>query len=760
MLPFSEILDKINPKEKNTLVSGEYFLSLVIGERQVQAGIWNFSAEGGQGLAYGSWETWGGGSAEELIVAADASIASAIANLPEIFGKQPTKVILGLPEFWVEGQAIRKEKLEILQTVCKKLLLKPLGFVVTPEAIAHFLKKEEGGTSSLILVSIGETEITVSLILQGKFLGSKIVGRSNSLALDLEEGLLRFNLESALPARIMLLGGEDLEEERQTLISYPWVAPDNGKKLGFLQFPKVEIAKENFEMASVVLAGSHELVGSEKEIPSPVPETKEISLPENVIEEEETSVSLSEEDFGFVKGKDIALVAPPEETIKEEPKEEFTERIEHKEPERAELNNEGSPLLKTSPRTSFFKKFRFSLIPRELISLLKSLFGFFSKKGFLIIFIALIALLGIILLVFTKVARSEVKLVVQGQKIEKEFEFTVLPGQTGVDAEKMILPGREISVELSGSKSSEVKGKKTVGDKAKGEISIYNGTDKQKTLAKGTIFKGPGGLKFTIPSEIIVPAKTTDLNAIPPTDKWGEKKVTAEAADIGSQYNIVANSSLSLESLSSSSSAFLVKNLTAFSGGTSREIQAVSKEDRDSLGKQIASELEGKASEEIKSKISEGDHLLADSIKLKSKVDQFDGEVGDEASTLSVEGKYVFSAVYFKKEDFKILVDKLISSLIQEGYQKEPVKEEENFSAKDESKGIYNALVKEEFLPNIEVDKVTRELKAKSFSQGKAYLKTLPNVAGIEIFFKPEIFSFLKFFPLEGKNIDVKMQAI
>jgi len=201
------------------LVSGEYFLSLVIDEKRVQAGIWNFSAEGGQGLAYGSWESWGGGSAEEAVVAADASIASAIANLPDILGKQPTKVILGLPEFWVEGQAIRREKLEILQTVCKKLLLKPLGFVVTPEAIAHFLKKEEGGNSSLILVSIGEGEITVSLILQGKFLGSKIVGRSNSLALDLEEGLLRFNLEGSLPARIMLLGGEALEEARQTLIS-------------------------------------------------------------------------------------------------------------------------------------------------------------------------------------------------------------------------------------------------------------------------------------------------------------------------------------------------------------------------------------------------------------------------------------------------------------------------------------------------------------------------------------------------------------
>ena len=751
MLPLGQILDKINPKEKNTLVSGEYFLSLVIDEKRVQAGIWNFSAEGGQGLAYGSWESWGGGSAEEAVVAADASIASAIANLPDILGKQPTKVILGLPEFWVEGQAIRREKLEILQTVCKKLLLKPLGFVVTPEAIAHFLKKEEGGNSSLILVSIGEGEITVSLILQGKFLGSKIVGRSNSLALDLEEGLLRFNLEGSLPARIMLLGGEALEEVRQTLISYPWVAPDNGKKVGFLQLPKVEIAKENFEMASVVLAGSHELGEEERQISPPTPETKEIPLEESKV---------VEENFGFIKGEDILLVAAPKETAKEETKEEFAEEGEQKGLEKTEQNKEAMPQPKAFSQNPRFRKFRFSLGIKVFLSRLKNFLVFFFKKGFLIVVVAVVALLGTTFLIFTKIAKSEVKLVVQAQKIEKEFEFTVSAKENAVDSEKMILPGREISVEVSGEKSSGVKGKKTVGDKAKGEISIYNGTDKSKTLIKGTGFKGTGGLKFIISSEAIVPAKTTDFNATPPIDKWGEKKVSAEAADIGSQYNIAANSTLSLESLPSSSSSFLVKNLTAFSGGTSREIQAVSKEDRDSLGKEIAKELERKASEEIESKISAGDHLLEDSTQLKSKVDHFDGEVGDEIPTLSVEGKYVFSALYFKEDDLKILVDKLVLPLIQEGYQKQPAKSEESFSIKDKSKGIYKALVEEDFLPNIDVDKVTQELKAKRFSQGETYLRTLSSVAGIEIFFQPKIFSLLKFFPLEGKNITVRVEAI
>ena len=188
MLPISTILGKINPLEKeHSLSMAEFYLALVVTDKKVKSGIWVSGEGGAKSLAFGSTENWGGEDGEELIVASDSSISSAVANLPQIEGKQPTKVIFGLPEHWVKENAINKEKGKFLQTVCRKLLLKPMGFVVTPEAIAYFLKKEEGGFPGAILVSFSEAEIIVSLIIQGKFLGSKVVGRSDNLSLDLEE---------------------------------------------------------------------------------------------------------------------------------------------------------------------------------------------------------------------------------------------------------------------------------------------------------------------------------------------------------------------------------------------------------------------------------------------------------------------------------------------------------------------------------------------------------------------------------------------
>lgn len=752
MLPINEILGKINPKEKTTRLSQEeFYLSLVIGERKVQAGIWNFSKEGGRGLAYGSVESWGGENAEELIVASDTSIASSVAALPEVAGSQPTKVVLGLPDSWVEGSAVKKEKLDILQTICKKLLLKPLGFVVTPEAIAHLLKRREGGLPSVIIVSLDEAEIAVSLIVQGKFLGSKLVGRSNSLAMDVEEGLLRFNFSGDLPSRIMILDGKDLEEEKQSLISYPWIAPDNEKKLGFLQLPKVEAAEENFEISAVVFAGSKEI--GQETMPEPLPKETEKITKETLQPEEEKIIesAFPETDFGFVKGKDILTVNPPQETSTEPLEVEFPEQ-----PEKLKTEVLATEVKVSSPKPFRPQKFNLLVVLGKIVSPFRKLLKFFLRRVFLVLLVLVIVFFGGIFLAFKTTAKAEVKLFVRPQKIEKEFEFTVSPKVDSVDKEKMIIPAKEISAEVSGKKSADVTGKKTVGEKAKGEIIIYNRTDQVKSLPKGLVLKGPASLKFLLDEEVKVASKTADLEK--GVDKWGEAKAKLTAENIGTQYNLAADSVLSFDTISSS--LLVVKLSAAFSGGSSREIQAVSKEDRDNLQKALYKELEGTAKEQVKSKISPSDYLLEDAIQLKSKTDRFGREVGDEAASINLEEKAVFSALFFKEEDLKILVGKVVSSTIGEGYQHEAVKEEKSVIVKDKNKGIYLVKIKQDFLPNIKTEEVVQELKSKSFAKAEAFLKGLDQVVGVDISVQPKIFLKLKFFPLDGKNISVKVEAI
>ncbi len=748
MLPLSSILGKINPLDKDNASADEFCLGLVINEKKVKSAIWNLSSAGKESLTFGSSEGWGNESAEELIVAADASIANAITKSPHLGGRQPTKVVLGLPEQWVEGNTVNQKKSLLLQNICRKLLLKSLGFVVTPEAIAHFLKEEEGGSPSVVLVNLSETEIIVSLIAQGKFIGSKVVGRSDNLALDLEEGLLRFDYQGVLPHRILLIEDADLsgdiEELKQVLVAYPWVGPEGGKKLNFLQLPKVEVAEPDFEVRAVVIAGKHELGLETKKDLSPAKEAvePEKTVEEAIIESKETvEEDLPEEDFGFVKETDIALSAP----------------LPEKEPEKEAIKETALVEEKFSPPPQRTRKIA-SLLPKLKLPHLKlpqPAWHFAFSKAFLLVPLGLVLILGMGFLSFYGLAKAEVKVLVQPKKIDKEFEFSV--AKTGeVDSEKMAVPAREMSVEVLGSKTTAVNGKKTVGEKASGEVVIYNKTFQAKTLPKGLVLGGPGALKFTLADEVKIASMSPDLAF--GGYKWGETKVKVTAADIGAQYNLAANSNFTLETLSSSS--FSAKNPATFSGGTSREIQAVSKEDRENLRLALLAELEKKAKDEIGAKLSPNDYLLADSLQLKNEVDHFNHEVGDEATDLSLEKKAVFSTLFLKDEDFRILADKTISPLIPEGYRKEALKEGRTLSANDKVKGAYTARVEGEYLPAFSLEEIPNQLKGKTFTAGERYLRSLGEMSGLQIVIKPKPFSLLKIFPLKGQNITVTMETL
>ncbi len=761
MLPLSNILDKINPEKNQS--STEFCLGLVISERKVRSAIWNLGSEE---ITFGSSETWGNDNAEELIVAADASIATAVTKLPHLNGKQPTKVILGLPEHWVEGNGVEPKKGQILQSLCHKLLLKSLGFVVTPEAIAHFLKKEEGGFPSAILLNLGETEMVVSLINEGKFIGSKVVGRSDSPALDLEEGLLRFDFQGTLPHRILLIEDaeiSDIEELKQALVAYPWVEPNNGSKLSFLQFPKVEIAEDGFEVKAVMIAGKHELgLAEEKgpveaEEPTVVPEEKPAE--EAVVEAaKKLEDNLPEEDFGFVKGEDIRL------------SEAVTSREEGAAPAETLAPAAEGEKVAIKPKTSLFATI-FSLPKKVLgrlnlprfgglphLPTLRPAFNLAPRRGWILLSGALIFVFGLGLFGFWRFARAQVRIFVQPQKVEKEFEFSVSEVVGEVDSEKMVVPTREITVEVSGSKTAEVKGKKTVGDKAKGEVVIYNGGKKPLILAKGTTIKGTNNLRFVLDQEAKVASASTDWAASPPQAKLGEAKVAVTAADIGTEYNLVANSQFSLTSGVLEDVG--IKNPNAFSGGTSREIQAVSKEDRENLQKVLLAELEGRARGELKAKLGENDHPLFDSIVLKSKADHFNQEVGDEASSLTLEEKATFALSYVKDDDFRILADKAIADLVPSGYQKELFKGERSLAVKDRIKGIYTARVKEEFLPEMATEEIPVELRGKTIARGENYLKGLNQVVALDVTMSPSFFSFLKLFPLRQENIKVTVETL
>ena len=144
-MELKNILTKIGTSREE---ERETFLALEISSEAVKSAVWSVEENKTTILKTGSIEEWQEEDKASLINAVDVSIS----NASEGVEPEPDKIIFGLSESWVKGEEINKDKIEVLKTLCAKLDLKPLGFVVTLEALTVFLKKEERQLALFLLI--------------------------------------------------------------------------------------------------------------------------------------------------------------------------------------------------------------------------------------------------------------------------------------------------------------------------------------------------------------------------------------------------------------------------------------------------------------------------------------------------------------------------------------------------------------------------------------------------------------------------------
>jgi len=350
---------------KNESETKEYFFALEIDIDRVKSAIWTIEENQTKLVSLGETQSYQ--NEEDLLESVDASLSSAIEKFsPDGQMKEPNKVIFGLSTDWIDQNKILPEKAEILKKISQKLELTPLGFMIVPEAIAHWLKKLEGVPPTAILIGLSAKRIVVSLIDLGRVVQTSLVVRSENLGADLAEGLSRLEKDTPFPARILLYDGEEkIEQARQDLINWPWTE----EKITFLHLPKVEILSADFDIKAIVLASASqmaevqglEIVQEEKEKlqeePLEVEETK------GVEEKEEEVLSVPVESpidlLGFIKGGDINEVKPP---------------VFNEEPEISQEKTEPDKFLKIKKLASLRKNlFNFSwlkkIIPQRTIHL-------------------------------------------------------------------------------------------------------------------------------------------------------------------------------------------------------------------------------------------------------------------------------------------------------------------------------------------------------------------------------------------------------
>ncbi|MEK7165743.1 MAG: hypothetical protein AAB874_02980, partial [Patescibacteria group bacterium] len=604
--------------------------------------------------------------------------------------------------------------------------------VEIPIAIAHLLQKDEGTAQTVILIGIEGTHFVISLFKIGKMVHSITQVRSESISQDVESALTSFTDVEVLPSRVLIYGSGDLEIIKTELLNHPWQ-----KKANFLHFPKIEILASDFGVKAVAVASGSEIVYQSPE-ETTVSESKEQEIEEreapdlDFVKEEENAEVEAVHSAEVDIDNETAVVAPvtslQNQTVSG--------------PDQKKSKGWQLPKFSTLiPRLSFTLR-----IPKV------------SRVGSVIAVILLLTFLftGFLGATYYFLPTATIRLLVSTKTRNQQEEITIDPNVSEPDIEKKILPGKEIAFEVNGSKSIKTSGKKTVGEKAKGEVTVYNKTLNSKVFKKGTTLLA-AKLKFTLDEEINVASASESVGAL----TYGTTKAQITANDIGSASNVGAGTEFTFTDLPGSS--YSARNDKVFSGVSSREIAVVTREDQASLKEQAVSDLEEKAKNEITAKLTSGDKLLENSLSSKITKEVFDKELGEEADNIVVDLTLSAIAFSYSQTDFDEFLERLIAGGVPSSYTYKPEDVKIHVENVREGEGdarIFDTTIVLTLTPKLDTSELAQKLSGRTQSEATSYLQSISGVSGVEFEMKAPFDFLKKQLPRNKNNIKIEVSPL
>lgn len=713
------LLNKFLPKKEEK----EYFLTVGIEESRITATVSLIS--GKEVTIVGSGISEFDETSEET-EAADIAISAAEKKIGGNILVQ--KVIFGLPLSLIENDKIKPQHLSKLKKITKVLSLIPCGFIEYPQALSYYLETKEESPPTLLLISVGKKQVTISHIRVGKIEKNITVEKTSSITSDFEKSLAEFSAsDEILPSRIMLYdesGETKLDEIREELLRFPW-----HKHSIFLHTPKIESFETTALTYALVEAAARSLT---KELHLEETEVIKDATPEKEKGLEETKVLENAENFGFVKDRDIALTEelPVTKEVQQTENQQMTE-------ESAAEN------IPTAPQESIFAK-----LPRMKFSL-PQLPAF--KFPIISLGISIFLVLAFILFAFWYYPKSAVNLIVYSASSASQTDVLFTTNTDNMKNKNSIL-ATSVSSDVSGNKSASTTGSTKIGEKSTGFVTIYNKTLGSKTFPKGTVLAA-NGFKFTLNADVTIASASDTGEGL----TFGKVTSDITAADIGPDSNLAAGTNFTFNNLDQSS--FYAKNTDKMSGGTSRDITSVSKDDQDKLLTSLTQDLTSQAKQQLMQKLAADEKLLDVSLDNSITSKKFSKNVGEEAKDLSLTLELKVSGLIYKQQD--------LTNLTHDSQTQPPP----GFAGDSNSASIHiddakidkngdvvaSATIIYYFLPQIDTDKVKSAILGKTFGQADTYLQTIRNIGGVEIVNNTKLPLLSGRLPIRRENIDVSL---
>lgn len=352
---------------------------------------------------------------------------------------------------------------------------------------------------------------------------------------------------------------------------------------------------------------------------------------------------------------------------------------------------------------------------------------------------------------------ANIGITLAAEKKKVDFNFTADKSASGVDTGTATVPAREISFDIDKSQKYPATGKKDVGTKASGTVTISNKSGNQQTLVSGSRLQ-TGNLIFRLNSNVTVGGATVDGlgNAVP--GKVDGVSVTADQP--GDSYN-VGPSSFTFPGLNPPYSTLITaSNNQPFSGGTTKEVTFVTQTDINSAKDDIKKQISSEAQKQVLEKTDRNERYMEGALKINEVSADSTVAVNGEANEFEIKAKSNVISLVFKDEDLKKLAEATLSDQIGSG--KEIMESDALTSAAEFVDGVFDKgkisgrLSGEAYIATkIDQNKLKINLTGETENQAQSDLKAVDGVTSFEIKHFP---SFYKRMPRLKNHIYIKIE--
>lgn len=364
----------------------------------------------------------------------------------------------------------------------------------------------------------------------------------------------------------------------------------------------------------------------------------------------------------------------------------------------------------------------------------------FSKSKKILVAVSAFCLLGLFAIAYLLLPYARANVTIKAENFDIEKEITADKSAKEIDQEKLIIPATTIELEKEVTKTYKTTGKKEVGERAKGKITVNNKWDNNSlTLEKGTKFVSNSKV-FLSTEAVTVPGGSTSLVKGEPVTLPGSAEVSVEAENPGDSYNLGASTFIISSLPAEKQSAIKGISLTAMSGGSSKTLNLVAEQDLKSAEDDLKKSIEETAKPELIQK-ADGEKQKINETKIMSELisKESSKNLNDETESFDYRMKLKITSLAYKDDDLKTIMISSANSMIKDDSMLiNPEKSElQTFIVDDGSSAADSSRIKTIFKgkvgQKISSDEIRDKIKYKKFSEAGTIIEGYGKVEDVNL---------------------------